>query len=231
MSDKPSKFRKFVNSLEEYSDENRIISYNSMRRNIGIFGMSLPFVLIIGSVLFFNYNEIQVSVSQYYHTGMRDVFVGIIFFVALFLFAYRGYNILDRIAGIIAGTAALGIALFPAAIVKPGNWIDTVHIISASVFFITLALISIFLFTLTEYDKPKEKSDEKKNRNKLYRVCGIIMLGCMLLILLWFRIDETYPELIKYKPVFCLETIALIAFGISWLAKGGWIWKDKVKVN
>ncbi len=231
MSDKPSKFRKFVNSLEEYSDENRIISYNSMRRNIGIFGMSLPFVLILGSVLFFNYNEIQVSVSQYYHTGMRDVFVGIIFFVALFLFAYRGYNILDRIAGIIAGTAALGIALFPAAIVKPGNWIDTVHIISASVFFITLALISIFLFTLTEYDKPKEKSDEKKNRNKLYRVCGIIMLGCMLLILLWFRIDETYPELIKYKPVFCLETIALIAFGISWLAKGGWIWKDKVKVN
>lgn len=231
MSDKSSKFRKFVNSLEEYNDENRIISYNSMRRNIGIFGMALPFVLIAGSMLFFNYKEIQPSVSQYYHTEMRDVFVGIISFVALFLFAYRGYNILDRIAGIIAGTAALGVALFPTAEVKPGDWVDTVHIISASVFFVTLALISLFLFTLTEYDKPEEKSDEKKSRNKLYRVCGIIMIGCLLLILLWFRIDETYPELIKYKPVFCLETIALIAFGISWLAKGGWIWKDKVKVN
>lgn len=231
MSDKSSKFRKFVNSLEEYNDENRIISYDSMRRNIGIFGMALPFVLIAGSMLFFNYKEIQPSVSQYYHTEMRDVFVGIISFVALFLFAYRGYNILDRIAGIIAGTAALGVALFPTAEVKPGDWVDTVHIISASVFFVTLALISLFLFTLTEYDKPEEKSDEKKSRNKLYRVCGIIMIGCLLLILLWFRIDETYPELIKYKPVFCLETIALIAFGISWLAKGGWIWKDKVKVN
>ncbi len=231
MSDKPSKFRRYLNSLEEYNDENRIISYKSMRRNIGIFGMALPFVLFLGSVLFFNYREIQPSVSQYYHTEMRDVFVGIISFVALFLFAYRGYNILDRIAGIIAGTAALGVALFPAAELKPGDWVDTVHIISASVFFVTLALISLFLFTLSYYDKSEEKSDEKKIRNKLYRACGIIMLICLVFILIWFRIDETYPELIRYKPVFCLETIALIAFGISWLAKGGWIRKDKVKGN
>lgn len=229
MSDKASKFREFVSNLEEYSDENRIISFNSMRRNIGIFGMALPFVLIIGSFLIFNYKEIQPSISQYYHTEMRDAFVGIISFVALFLFAYRGYNILDRIAGIIAGTAALGVAVFPTAEPGTDGWVDTVHLISASVFFVSLALSSLFLFTLSKFDKPEERTDEKKKRNRIYRTCGIIMLLCLVLILLWFRIRNDFPEFESCNFVFWLETFALIAFGISWLTKGGLIRKDKVK--
>jgi hypothetical protein len=34
-------------------------------------------------------------------------------------------------------------------------------------------------------------------------------------------------KLEEYKPIFVLETIALWAFGVSWLVKGKFILKDK----
>jgi hypothetical protein len=33
-------------------------------------------------------------------------------------------------------------------------------------------------------------------------------------------VKKTYPQFERFKPIFCLETIALLAFGISWLVKG-----------
>jgi hypothetical protein len=33
-------------------------------------------------------------------------------------------------------------------------------------------------------------------------------------------LEESYPELQSYNIIFVLETIALLAFGLSWLKKG-----------
>jgi hypothetical protein len=60
----------------------------------------------------------------------------------------------------------------------------------------------------------------------VYRTCGIVMLGCLVLIGLIYVFFPQRVELAP-KPVFWLETFALWAFGISWFVKGETLWKDR----
>jgi Na+/melibiose symporter-like transporter len=70
---------------------------------------------------------------------------------------------------------------------------------------------------------------QKKKRNKIYQWCGIIMLGGILLIFLYFLfLKNIFPQLTNIKPVFWLESFALWAFGISWLVKGEVLLKDVI---
>jgi hypothetical protein len=227
--------------MEHQNHSSFIISYITLRRAIGILGISLPFVMIAGSVIANDCSEIQYSVSLYYHTIMRNVFVGILCAVALFMFAYTGYDIYDRIAGILAFVFVLGVAFFPTVpdpdeiisgcTVEPfrlNRLVGIIHFVSASLFFLVLSFISIFLFTRTKDNDKNNYTPEKKKRNILYRICGFIMIGSLALIALWFLlIKQKYPFIHELRPVFWLETIALIAFGISWLTKGELIWKDQ----
>ena len=239
MSNKPTRINRFIDRFPEYDETRKMISYKAMRRNIGILGMALPFLLIIGSSVFYNCCSLQVSISQYYHSGMRDLFVGILAFVAMFMFSYRGYNDLDRISGIIAGAGALGVAFFPPCMIQvsgdclntcvvSNDWKTAVHFISAFTFFITLALTSIFLFTRTSKEEGYIKTREKIIRNQIYRLCGVIILISLVFIVVYkaFLVDK-YAFLDDLRPMFWLETIALIAFGISWLVKGEATLTDK----
>ncbi len=217
----------------------KIISYNTIRRSVGVLGISLPVIISAGAYILGNCNEIQSSVSLYYNTIMRNVFVGILCAVALFMFAYRGYDYRDRIAGISAFVFALGIAFFPASkdmvinckydipqLRHPG-WIRTIHLTSATLFFLTLSYFSLCLFTRTD-GKPGSYTKQKKKRNVLYRICGFVMLMSIFIIALWMLVLESkFPHLEQYHPVFWLESIALWAFGISWLVKGEVVLKDK----
>ena len=92
-------------------NDSLIISYIALRRCIGVLGMALPVVCIFGGWLFSNL-EAQRSISFYYHTNMRDFFVGLLASVAMFLATYRGYETIDRIVSMLSGAAALGIAFF-----------------------------------------------------------------------------------------------------------------------
>lgn len=54
------------------------------------------------------------------------------------------------------------------------------------------------------------------------------MLACIALIGIYFLwLEKGIPSLQFFRPVFCLETIALWAFGTSWIVKGEIILKDK----
>ena len=94
-----------------YSEQ--IHSYLSLRQAIGWIGILLPFTLMLGVLVIFRGNPVRISISMYYYTGMRDVLVGALCAIGLFLFFYRGYSKWDNWAGNIAGFFALGIALFP----------------------------------------------------------------------------------------------------------------------
>src|SRR5664279_4207021 len=88
-------------------------SYLTLRKAVGIIGMSLPFVLVFGKWLFES-PGIQNSISAYYYTGMRNVLVGSLCAIGVFLFSYRGYKT-DGPAGILASVFSIGVALFPTA--------------------------------------------------------------------------------------------------------------------
>jgi len=199
-----------------------IHSYLALRKAIGFIGFLLPFILMVFSFLIFKEELTQKSISHYYYTDMRNVLVGALCAVGLFMFFYSGYDKCDNWAGNVAGIFAIGIAWFPTTEVGVSNWVGKTHFACATIFFLTLSYFSLFLFTKTDKESP---SPEKLKRNVIYRICGIIMIICLIAIAIYqiFIFDDNVQSCF----VFLAETVALLAFGISWLAKGETLYPDK----
>jgi len=219
-----------------------IISYYTMRRAIGVLGITLPFILVAGSSLFGGCKDVQYSISTYYHSNMRNIFVGYNCAVALFLFAYRGHDWRDNLAGYLGCIFVLGVAFLPCSISSssqpclippPGQnpMVGKLHNLSALLYFVILIVYALFLFPKTHMDmvtgEKKFMGRQKKKRNVVYYICGGLMTVSLLLIItyVWF-LEKPYPSLERLKPVFWLETVVLLSFGISWLTKGQLFFRD-----
>lgn len=217
------------------ADNGLIISYLTMRRIIGILGIGLPIIVILGGFIQngFIFGE---SISSYYYTNMRDFFVGLLCCVGLFLLSYKGYERIDDITGNISGIFAVGIAFFPTSFDDSGVFKTGIfqlndnisvyfHLTCASLFFLSLAFNSIFLFTKHGGTMTKEK----EKRNKIYLACGYVILFSLLCITLYkLFLQKTF--IASIQPVLIFEAVALAAFGISWLVKGETLFKDKEEV-
>ena len=220
---------------EERSPTPEVISFQTIRRSVGWLGILLPFSLAAGSLLHQPECWIQPSISHYYFTNMREVFVGVLCAVSLFLFTYKGHTRLDGIASNVAGLLCLGVALFPTNIINGYacqenvvsfisiDFHSAIHFTCAGLFFLTLSLISLFLFTKSKFTK-KNQTQEKKSRNIVYKWCGGIMLVCIAVI----GINSMLNQDETGHLVFWLETLALISFGVSWLTKGETLLGDKI---
>ncbi|WP_414945392.1 DUF998 domain-containing protein [Amycolatopsis sp. cmx-11-32] len=206
------------------ASDNLVHNYLFLRRAIGFLGIGLPFVLIFGK-LAVDGGGLLNSISGYYYSGMRDVWVGIMCAIGVFLLSYRGYGRIDDIAGNIAAVAAVGVALFPTT---PSNGdrtdeiIGLLHLASASVFFLTLTFFCIVLFTKSDKEIPGAR---KLERNRLYVASGVIMLVCLALIVLCGLVFDDMTKALY--PALWLESVAILAFGVAWLAKGGTLLPDK----
>jgi peptidoglycan/LPS O-acetylase OafA/YrhL len=220
-----------------------IISYYTMRRAIGILGITLPLILLAGSSLFGECREVQISISAYYHTNMRNVFVGINCAVALFMFAYRGHDWRDNLAGHLGCIFALGVAFLPCTISTPdppclvptsgqNPVVGDLHNVCALLFFMILIIYTLFLFPKTHMDRiTGEKlfmGRQKRRRNVVYYCCGGIMtLSLVLIVACMLSLLELHPGLERLNPVFWLESAVLVSFGLSWLTKGQLFFRDE----
>ena len=159
------------------------------------------------------------SISAYYYSGAVVAFVGMLVALALFLITYRGfenkYGWVDRLAARIAGCAALLVAFFPTT--APDGYPElpwwtalsrVVHYLSAIVLFSMFALFCLWLFRMSSTDPPPP---DKRRRNLIYILCGIAILIGMG----WAAVAGRNEQ-----PIFWPESLALIAFAISWLVKG-----------
>lgn len=202
-----------------------VISYFTLRKTLGILGLLLPIILVVGYFILDGEIKILNSISSYYHSHIGNALVGTLCAFAFFLFAYRGYDKRDNIAGHLGSIFALGVAFLPNSPNNPGTLLNILHLTFAILFFLVLIYFSLILFT--QSDKPKPYLKPKENRNKVYYFCGYTMLGSVITIavyMLW--IDGNFLRIDNLKPVFWLESLALFAFGISWLTKGQAIFKD-----
>jgi hypothetical protein len=87
----------------------------------------------------------------------------------------------------------------------PANVSHIIHCVSAVLFFISLSINSMFLFTLGE-----SNTKNKKIKNIIFRICAVGMLCGLVFI----------PLPIEFPAkIFICETIALTFFAISWLVK------------
>ncbi len=203
-----------------------IDSYGNLKRAVGILGILLPLVCIIGG-LNFHGQAVQHSVSHYYHTNMRDVLVGLLGCSSILFMTYSGYGIIDNVFTWAIGLAGAGVVIFPcptypqepAAVVGilqlPQSTSGTLHFISAGVFFLLLAINSIFLFTLSDKKVPGEK---KRLRNTIYTASGLVIIACLAILLVLYVAAGRFFENSSIALVF--ESIMLLAFGAAWLVKG-----------
>ena len=220
--------------IDVISQQPEVISYRALRRAIGVLGILLPLLVTVIAWVFGN-TGCQPSISAYFHTTAREVFVGVLAVVGAFLISYKGFDSTDSRASNLAGVAAICVAAFPCKSLLAGPklgifqlpqaWSNGVHVLAAAVLFVTLAGISAFLFTRTDAP-PNAMTDQKKSRNVVYRTCAVVMALALLEIAASsLLLTEAKQDL--YRTTLLGETIALLAFGVSWLVKGETILRDK----
>jgi len=199
------------------NDNDQIIPYYTLRVLIGAAGISLPLLLWIGKLIFNNSWQIEYSISDYYDNGTAgDILVGVLFALAFFLVSYRGYAPIDSIAANFGCAFALGVALCPTT--SDNKIIHILHFVFALLLFSVFIFFSIYLFR----KKSPHPTKQKKNRNKGYLICGILMIICIAGIAVYQIFDLNS----SWHPVFWLESLALISFGFSWITKAEVLFED-----
>jgi hypothetical protein len=215
-------------------------TYYTMRRVVGVTALSLPFVLAFGSIVLslvgpahaIPHPLLERSISDYYHTPMRNYLVGSLFAIAAFLVCTRGYDLRDEITGYVAGGLALIVALVPA--VNPRHTLHNryyddlgrVHLVAAALMFLVLAYFCLVLFRKTSSHNPLTR--RKRHRNRVFLVCGLVMVVCMS-IMLSLTVKSVQAVLWPTGVLFWCESLALFAFGVAWLIKGEVFLRDRPK--
>lgn len=211
-------------------------SYHLIRTAVGLLGSLLPFILVLGWAALHGWWSLQGSLSAYYHTGMRDFFVGILAVVGILLLTYKiADKKVDGVLSSLAGILALGVALVPTAIpdglrptVTPTpiqEWLSeersqVIHFTCAGLFILCLMLLCVF-FAYGELDPQTEEFDGRRGvvPPKAWFTVHLSMAILILLSALFIAVTqlvhvwETYSVLVG-------EAVAIWAFGVSWLLKG-----------
>ncbi|MDQ2090672.1 hypothetical protein [Marimonas arenosa] len=211
---------------------------NRLRRSIGLIGVGLPILLLAGVALFGV--AMQDSISEFFFTPMREVFVLTLTGIGVFLINYYGHDpergdlLTDWRVSTTAGVTALGVALIPTfcgpeACYRPLSLLDglissdmlqsALHFGSAGLFLTALAVMCLKLFTKTDRASPGR---HKLRRNRLYRACGwtivAMVAGLFVFKLLLRDIGRSWDA--AWHFTFWAESVAVWAFGIAWLVKG-----------
>lgn len=154
------------------------------------------------------------SISASYHEGgwSRDIFVGFLFAISAFLFAYNGYSRLEMVLSKLAAFAAVGVAIFPCQCGTQVEIIPMVHAIAAAIMFLILAA-----FCGMFYRRARAKHRREADwRAYIYAMCGAVIVAAVAILaadgLMGGRLSASVPRLVFYG-----ERAGLIAFGVSWL--------------
>jgi hypothetical protein len=151
-----------------------VINYLYLRKTVGWIGTLLPVVLISGNALFFT-TTLPDSMSSYYYTNMRNVFVGSLCALGVFLIAYAGYDEWDRWITNIAGFGVIGVAFCATkptvcgaharTCVAPAvrtlsteqNVVGDIHLVFAAIAFIALGIMALRFAKLPPSHEPRPR--------------------------------------------------------------------------
>jgi hypothetical protein len=188
-------------------------AYAHLRMGMGIIALLFPFVLWgVGSALDI---QLQDSMSAYYHTSMRNAFVGFLFALAGFLILYSGFSRLENWALNLAGAFAVGVAICP--MTQPADQVcrtftaNDLHYTCAILFFACIAYVCIFRADDTLVFITNE--NHKRMYKTAYLLIGILMLALPGLVALIFYLGKS-----QYL-VFWVETTGDLVFGLFWMVK------------
>lgn len=206
-------------------------NYLYLRQVVGWLGTLLPLILLAANPIALSIEHsscgwLPGSVSSYYYSPARNIFVGALCALGLFLIAYVGADLGDRVITDLAGLFALGVAFFPTTptVTSPASAtcetvsqlssrqqiIGDVHAVSSVLFFLFLAWMAI-RFTTTDSPQP---SPEQLGRNRIYWICAIVILACVVAeVVTNFLPVSLRPD---FPYLFLYEAVGIFAFGVSW---------------
>lgn len=211
-------------------------SFLWLRVGIGALGMLLPVLLVtIDRFVFHGRPVPRDSMSAYYYSGMREVFVGVIFTTGAFLLAYKvAESNLDNAASMGAGLCAGLIATFatsrpsvhdhprpPRPPLNPlqdligENAVKYVHYGASAGFIVLLATLSVTF----GYREGRRRSEPGKRPPAFWRAFHYTCAGAMGVAGVWMLVTS----LTHTGPRWSLllgEWVCAWAFGLSWLWKG-----------
>lgn len=207
-------------------------AYLWQRILIGTLGMLLPVILVLCDWWLLSGSfAARGSMSAYYFSGMRDVFVGVLFAIAVFLLTYKAFDKgFENVATVLAGLAAITVALFPTNGPHDvgGDFPPTplqeslgegtvarVHYGAAVALLVLLALLSA-LFGIKE----GRRGEAGRRRRRFWRGFHI---GCAVVIglaLVYALAAARWHVLEIPQSLLVGEGVAVFAFGLSWLWKG-----------
>ena len=231
-----------VEGTEQKASNDLVVSFLAVRRSIGVLGLFLPVSLTLYGL--FSADGILESMSAYYYSPMREVFVGTLCALAVFLWTYEGYRpepgevLSDRVVARVASLGAAGIALLPTAplLIFGGEtapevetppvictitqcllgdiFASVIHFISAAAFFGAMAVFFLFQFT-----KGRVGSAQQRAAHRIYLTCGMVIVVALALIGV-VQFTGLRDALAGARPVFWLEVAASVAIAVGWMTKG-----------
>ena len=193
------------------NETSSVIAQKKLKLLIGGLGVGLPTVLFLGNRWIYGVDDILGSISSYYHSAMRDVFVGVLFTIGMFMITYEGYSLFDRLLSGIGGLLAIAVALFPTTVSgATREMTGTIHLVAAGLFYLSLSIFVVFQFTKSDPKTPK--TIRKNIRNMLYYILGLILF---LSIALLFLTEMDIVAAPIDNSTFWLEYVANSAFGTA----------------
>lgn len=189
-------------------------TYLNLRVGVGVLGFALPWTLwIVGRIL--AGLPLQPSMSAYYHSPMRDVFVGVLVAVSLFLHLYKGFSSAENWALNFAGIFGVGVALFPTGAEEEVTTLtSTLHGTFAVLFFTCIAYVAIFRASDT-LSLIRDAAEARWLRD-VYRVLGVGMIVLPLAaVALSYLLDPGGGR----SVIFFVEAAAVTVFAVYWLVK------------
>jgi len=197
-----------------------VATYLLLRRAIGWIGLLLPIVVIVGDAAFCS-GPLPNSLSDFYYTPMRNILVGALCVLGVFLLLYDVSVRVDRWITNAAGMGVLGVAFLPgspqvAHLTTSQEVIGNIHVFFAAIAFVALSA-TMWRFAEAVSDGPGAPGPSPRAA-LFYRVSACVMLGFVIAsgVAILLPLSVQNATLL----IFDFEALAIITFGVCWLVKG-----------
>jgi hypothetical protein len=185
-----------------------------LRFGVGAIGLLLPIALPFGNWVFVQLGHrtriLPGSMSGSYYTATRNIFVGALCALGVFLVCYRN-NARDDKWSTVAGVSAIGVALCPTAPKTATPYQSAVgyaHLCFAGILLSALAMFCIWSF--------RDPAVEQRRRvNRAYLAAGAAILAFLAVAVAAGALH--WGDRWDLTPLYVCESLSVWAFGLAWL--------------
>ena len=195
-----------------------------------------PSLWLAGTFIPLLRTDFQPSMSAYYHTPLRNIFVGSLFIIGSFLYLYRGFTKRENFLLNVAGLCAVVVALCPTSLTCNGAQDFLCNLRAKEIFTLPIphgiAAITFFLCIAASCILDSKKtlklitSTSRQNwLQRLYWLYGFLMIALPLwAAYLSYAIESTVPPTDRHIA-YRVEFAAVWIFAFYWITKSLEIYK------